>query len=57
VKWVLYDERWTRGGVPLTVGVGVTLDPALAAVDTISALLNRCAIEVERTEPPVEASV
>ena len=40
---------------PLTVGIlGVLMDPMLAAVGAIGALMADCTIEVERVEPPLE---
>ena len=54
---IIKQEEHTIAEFPLTVGVvSALLAPALAAVGAISALLNHCTIEVERSEPPVEAS-
>ncbi|HZR39504.1 MAG TPA: DUF4342 domain-containing protein [Ktedonobacteraceae bacterium] len=55
---IIKQDEHTIAEFPLTVGVvGVMLDPVLAAVGAISALLSHCTIAVERIEPPVEVSV
>ena len=54
---IIKQDEQTIAEFPLTVGVvSVMLAPTLAAVGAISALLNHCTIEVERSEPPVEVS-
>lgn len=54
---IIKQDEHTIAEFPLTVGVvGTMLDPVLAGVGAISALLNRCTIAVERIEPPVEVS-
>jgi Domain of unknown function (DUF4342) len=54
---IIKQDEQAIAEFPLTVGVvSVMLAPTLAAVGAISALLNSCTIEVERSEPPTEAS-
>jgi Domain of unknown function (DUF4342) len=54
---IVKQDEHTVVELPLTEGVvSAVLAPMLTAVGTISALLTDCTIEVERFEPPVDAS-
>ena len=53
---VVQHQGRTVAEFPLTAGVvGVVLAPALAAIAALVAVLKDCTIQIERSEPDVEA--